>query len=219
MKIIKAEWHFSELMNRDKYMDMLFKIEKAGRTSYKSKSKEKNKILSSKKFAKMLIERGHESVLEHINLSIIVITNRGVSHEWVRHRHFSFTQESSRYCNYSRDRFENQITVIEPCYFEDKQYEDYQTWREACEFAERKYFELLDIGCKPEEARAVLPLSLKTELYITANIRAWRDFLKLRTKSNVHPQMLEITESMLLNFSVVSMPELFNDIYFDWISD
>lgn len=219
MKIIKAEWHFSELMNRDKYMDMLFKIEKAGRTSYKSKSKEKNKILSSKKFAKMLIERGHESVLEHINLSIIVITNRGVSHEWVRHRHFSFTQESSRYCNYSRDRFENQITVIEPCYFEDKQCEDYQTWREACEFAERKYFELLDIGCKPEEARAVLPLSLKTELYITANIRAWRDFLKLRTKSNVHPQMLEITESMLLNFSVVSMPELFNDIYFDWISD
>ncbi len=157
-----------------------------------------------------IVKRGHEAVLEHFALSVKFVCDRGVSHEIVRHRLASYCQESTRYCNYAKDDFQNEITVIEPFYL-DKDSQGYECWERACQVAEQAYFDLLDIGCSPQEARAVLPNSLKTEIIMTANLREWRHFLKLRTSTAAHPQIREIALPLLSDIKT-RIPVVFDDI-------
>ena len=188
--------------------DILRRIEEIGRTCYKSEDKITTD--SAADFVKRIIASGHHSVLEHASLSVRFIVDRGISHEIVRHRIASYSQESTRYCNYGKDKFDNEITVIRPCYFEEGS-DGYLIWRTDCRIAERAYLTLLQEGCKPEEARAVLPMSLKTELVMTVNIREWRHFLTQRTAKACHPQMRQIA-NMLLDILVFSLPVLFGDL-------
>lgn len=189
MKIIKAK---AEIITPTP--DVLERIETAARVCYKSEGKITDG--SAEKLVRFLIKRGHLSVLEHVGFSARFVVDRGISHEIVRHRLASYSQESTRYCNYSKDQFGAEITVIEPCYLAPGT-RAYQTWRETCEASELAYFDLLDFGCSPQEARAVLPTSLKTELIMTANLREWRHFFHLRTSEAAHPQMREVALSLL----------------------
>ena len=205
MKIIDAK---VEIIDKLDGLEMLKKIELVGRTCYKSEDKITDD--SCKQFVKNIIARGHESVLEHVNFSVRFTCDRGVSHEIVRHRIASYSQESTRYCNYAKNGFGSEITVIEPLFL-NKHSAGYGLWEVACRQAEKAYFDLLDWGCTAQEARSVLPNSLKTEVVMTTNVREWRHFLKLRTSKAAHPQMREIA-IMLLNMLVEISPEIFGDI-------
>jgi thymidylate synthase (FAD) len=163
-------------------------IERAGRTCYKSE--DKITAESAGKFVKMLLERGHESVIEHAHASFLVVCDRGVSHEFVRHRIFSYSQESTRYCDYCKAKFDGQISVVRPPLSKDGAE---AIWRAANEFSEKSYFALRELGEPPEIARSVLMTDLKTELVGTANFREWRHFLRMRAVNpKAHPQMREI---------------------------
>lgn len=183
-------------------------IESCGRICYKSEDKINED--SSEKFVAGIVRRGHEAVLEHFDITVKFVCDRGVSHEIVRHRMASYCQESTRYCNYSQDKFDNEITVIKP-FFLDENAPGWLMWKRACKTAETAYFDLLDFGCTPQEARAVLPNSLKTELVMTANLREWRHFLKLRTAKAAHPQMREVAIPLLEDFKA-RIPVIFDDI-------
>lgn len=197
-----------ELINAPDYKTLLTTIEAAGRTCYKSEDKITDG--SAEKFVRGIIKRGHEAVIEHGSLTVRFICDRGVSHEIVRHRLASYCQESTRYCNYSNDDFGAEITVIKPLFFYEGT-QGYELWKEACENAENSYFKLLEYGCTPQEARAVLPNSLKTEIVMTANIRELRHFLKLRCSSAAHPQMKEVA-MMLLAILKENYPVFCDDI-------
>ena len=205
MKIINASYHIETPIDG---AEMLKRIEKAGRTCYKSEDRITEE--SAKSFVRMLIERGHESVLEHASITVRFVCDRGVSHEIVRHRLASYSQESTRYCNYSGDRFRNKITFIKPCFLEEGT-GGYKLWKQAMFIAEKEYFELLNLGCTPQEARSVLPNSIKTEVVMTANLREWRHFLKLRTAKAAHPQMRELTVPLLHELQE-RIPVVFDDI-------
>ena len=167
-------------------------IERAGRICYKSEDKITTE--SGDKFVKMLLERGHESVIEHAYAMFHVRCDRGVSHEFVRHRIFSYSQESTRYCNYSKDKFGGEITVIKvPLTKPEK---SAAIWEAANKAAEGYYFQMLEAGEPPEIARSVLPTDLKTELVGTANFREWRHFLFMRTSPKAHPQMREVANAI-----------------------
>lgn len=127
----------------------------------------------------------------HQNVTVKFVCDRGVSHEMVRHRVASFAQESTRYCNYSGDKFGNEITVIRPswCY---EGSDAYLMWFDGCQQAENAYFDLLEQGCVPQEARSVLPNSLKTEIIVTMNRDDWDHFFELRCPANAHPDMREV---------------------------
>nr|DAJ43786.1 MAG TPA: Thymidylate synthase complementing protein [Caudoviricetes sp.] len=183
-------------------------LERCGRVCYKSEDKIAEG--TAEKFVAGIIKRGHEAVLEHVSITVKFTCDRGVSHEIVRHRMASYCQESTRYSNYSKDRFGGEITVIRPLYLAEGT-EGWQYWKEACWTAERRYFELLNWGCTPQEARAVLPTSLKTEVVMTANIREWRHFLRLRCDKAAHPQMREVA-LMLLDKLHEAVPVCFDDI-------
>lgn len=158
-----------------------------------------------------LIASGHESTIEHRSVTAIVVCDRGVSHEIVRHRLASYSQESTRYCNYSNERFGGEITVIKPLFF-DMNTSRYSIWEKACLSAEKDYFTLLDMGATPQEARTVLPTSLKTEIAMTMNLREWRHFFSLRwfgLTGKPHPQMLEVAAIMYSEFNKV-LPEVFS---------
>lgn len=162
-------------------------IERAGRTCYKSEDRITHD--SAGRFVAMLRDSGHHAMLEHAAASFKIITDRGISHEIVRHRIASYAQESTRYCNYSKKKFGKECTFIQP---PDLSYGQTIAWRRACRNAEDSYFELLDAGCSPQIARAVLPNCLKTEIVMTANLREWRHFIKLRSSKAAHPQIQEI---------------------------
>lgn len=183
-------------------------IELCGRTCYKSEKKITDE--SCRAFVQSIIRRGHEAVLEHFNITVKFICDRGVSHEIVRHRLASYCQESTRYCNYAKDDFNSEITVIEPFYLAPDTF-GYEEWKRACEVSEDAYFKLLEWGCSPQEARAVLPNSLKTEVVMTANLREWRHFFKLRCAGAAHPQMREIATPLLADMQK-KLPVLFDDI-------
>jgi thymidylate synthase (FAD) len=205
VKVIKPS---VEIMDVFDGRDVIRKLELCGRVCYKSEHKMND--ASPYKFIQNIINRGHESVLEHFSFSVKFICDRGVSHEIVRHRIASYSQESTRYCNYSKGQFNGEITVIEPCFLVPGT-KGYDAWYKACLVAEQMYFKMLDCGCSPQEARAVLPNSLKTELVMTANIREWRHFLKLRTSPAAHPQMREVA-GLLLKELRVKIPVVFDDI-------
>lgn len=186
-------------------------IERCGRVCYKSEDKTTNE--SAKKFVANIIKRGHEAVLEHFSITVKFICNRGVSHEIVRHRLASYCQESTRYCNYGKDCFGTEITIIKPLYLE-KGTVGYSAWEEACQCAENSYFALLDNGYTPQEARAVLTNSLKTEVVMTANLREWRHFFKLRCSKAAHPQMREIATPLCKELQA-RIPIIFDGILED----
>ena len=208
MKIIKPSVEFVTPVDGKV---ILSRIEECGRVCYKSEHKIAEG--SAEKFCRGLIRRGHEAVLEHCSFTLRFICDRGVSHEIVRHRLAAYCQESTRYCNYSMEQFEGQITVIEPCYLIPNT-EAYVTWQTACMMAETCYFNLLNVGLTPQEARAVLPNSLKTEVVMTANIREWRHFFKLRCSPAAHPQMREVA-TQALEMCRERIPVLFDDIVFE----
>lgn len=183
-------------------------IELCGRTCYKSEKKITDQ--SCRTFVKAIINRGHEAVLEHFNITVRIICDRGVSHEIVRHRLASYCQESTRYCNYSKDDFCGEIAVIEPLFLNPGT-DGYWIWKTSCEEAEKGYFSLLEYGCSPQEARAVLPNSLKTEVVMTANLREWRYFFKLRCSSAAHPQIREIAVPLCKELQK-RLPVVFDDI-------
>lgn len=197
-----------ELINAPDYASTLSLIEQAGRTCYKSESKISDN--SAEKFVRNILKRGHEAVIEHASLTVRFTCDRGVSHEIVRHRLAAYCQESTRYCNYSKDTFGSEITVIKPCSLEYGS-KGYDLWASACEQAEKAYFDLLAWGCTPQEARAVLPNSLKTEVVMTADLREWRHFLRLRCSPAAHPDM-RVVAFMLLVLLKKTYPVFFEDI-------
>lgn len=194
-------------------------IEQAARTCYKSEYKITQDGESAKRLVKQLIDSGHEAMLEHSQLSVRFVVDRGVSHEIVRHRLFSFAQESSRFCSYNKDKFGNEITVIEPIFYQatEEHFKDaalidrYEEWAEACQEAEKSYFRLLKMGASAQEARNVLPNSTKTEIVVTGNYREWRNFFKLRVDKAAHPQMREVTRPLLAELQR-RIPIIFDDI-------
>lgn len=193
--------------------DMLKGVELAGRTCYKSEDRISE--WSAKEFVGMLIRKGHESVLEHEKITVRFVCDRGVSHEIVRHRLASFSQESTRYCNYGSDKFGRELTFIRPFSTtkkgEESRIESEIVWDSAMMAAERAYLDLLDCGWSAQQARSVLPNSLKTEIVVTANLREWRTIFRQRTSAAAHPQMRELM-CPLLDELKKRIPVVFDDI-------
>jgi thymidylate synthase (FAD) len=187
--------------------EILAHIELCARNCYKSEDKITPE--SAIKIFNMLIDKGHMSMLEHYTISVRIICDRGVSHELVRHRLASYAQESTRYCNYS-----NEMSFIKPGFLVDDLHNDLKKldiWLETMYYIEKQYNALIQLGATPEEARSVLPNSLKTEVIMTANIREWMHFFDLRyvgTTGKPHPQMKEVAHAILGSFRSV-MPNMF----------
>lgn len=197
-----------EIMDDIDGAKILQKLERCGRVCYKSEDKITEG--SAEKFIGMILKSGHESVLEHEKLTVKFICDRGVTHEIVRHRIASYSQESTRYCNYSKDKFGNELTFIRPCFWADDS-EEYAVWKQAMEEIEKTYVKLIFLGAKPEEARSILPNSLKTEIVCTMNLREWRHFFRLRTAERAHPQIREISVALLYELKK-RIPVIFDDI-------
>lgn len=207
MKVIKAS---TKILSATDNLEQI--IELAGRVCYKSEDKITDDSASA--FIERLKNLKHESVLEHGSISVLFTVDRGISHELVRHRLASFSQESTRYCNYSKGKFSNEITVIDPRpAFPNMNIAEFHEWYEACAKSEQSYLNMLDVGAKAQLARSVLPTSLKTDLVITANPREWRHIFRLRCSNDAHPQMREVMIPLLANF-ISRWPSIFEDIPF-----
>lgn len=211
MQAIKA---YTQIFKDFEGQKVLQKLELVGRTCYKSEDKITED--SAAKFVAGLIKRGHEAMLEHVSITVKFVTDRGISHEIVRHRLASYAQESTRYCNYSQDKFGHELTFIIPDFLEYGS-EGFKLWKDEMKQVEKTYFAMLEAGHTPQEARSVLPNSLKTELVMTANLREWRAFFKLRAANSTgaaHPQMLEITRPLLDDLKEL-IPVVFDDITYE----
>ena len=174
-------------------------IELAGRTCYKSEDKITDD--SADKFVKMISQRNHVSVIEHASATFRIVTDRGITHEIVRHRLASYSQESTRYCNYGKDKFGGEISVCIPGRDEPMTEDQYLLWDNAIRVAENTYFSLLKTGMKPQIARSVLPTCLKTEIVMTCNFREWLHFIKLRTAPAAHPDIRPLAFAVQLMLS------------------
>lgn len=200
---------------------ILQRIEAAGRTCYKSEGKITAE--SAIPFVRRILKSGHESVIEHESLSVRFICDRGVTHEMVRHRLAAFSQESTRYCDYGGKYVCPQVTFIIPPWIdlvpgEIRTDEDIPVdgnsghyWALAMLNAERMYATLRQHEWTPQQARSVLPNSLKTEIVMTANLREWRHVLRLRTSKAAHPQMRELMLPLLEELKII-LPVFFEDI-------
>jgi thymidylate synthase (FAD) len=205
VKVIKPSYEILTPIDGENILKL---IELAGRTCYKS-----HDLItpdSAKNFVSKIAQRGHESVIEHYNITVRFFCNRGFTHELVRHRLAAYSQESTRYCNYNKDKFGNEITVIKPFEVEEGT-KEYELWLEAMQNAEKSYMAMIENGSKPEYARGVLPIDIKTEIVITANIREWKHIFGLRTSKAAHPSMRELMIPLLKDFQA-SIPVLFDDI-------
>lgn len=192
-------------------------LEAAGRTCYLSERVEGD---TTEKFIQRIMKRKHWSVLEHGHLSVRMVCDRGVTHELIRHRIASYSQESTRYCNYSGDKFGGEIKVIDLAtgfkydLNNPKDLAKYEEWMAAMGDAERHYMRMLELGATPQEARSVLPTSTKTEIVVTMNVREWRHFLEMRwvgVSGTPHPQMREIAEKVY-DLLATYYPILFEDL-------
>lgn len=185
-------------------------IEFSGRVCYKSEDKITDD--SACAFVSKIRSINHESVLEHGAITVKFVCDRGVTHELVRHRIASFSQESTRYCNYSKDKFNNEITVIDPRgAFPEMSENEFRLWMLAMQATEHYYFAMIESGAKAQLARDVLPNSLKTEIVMTTNPREWRHVFKLRCAEAAHPQMREVMIPVLKDFAH-AWPALFGDL-------
>jgi len=191
-------------------MEIVKLIERAGRVCYKSEDKITDD--SAKVFVSKIKNMKHESVLEHYNITVHFVCNRGFTHELVRHRLASYSQESTRYCNYSPDKKFQGLTVVEPVWFKDKKRE-HTIWMDSMMYAEAHYNNLIQEGCKPQEARGSLPIDVKTEIIITTNLREWRHIFKLRCNKAAHPSMRQLMIPLLADFKD-QIPVVFDDLEF-----
>jgi thymidylate synthase (FAD) len=221
MILIKPYYEIEQTINGE---EILKHLEKAARTCYKSEHKIGD-FENTKKFILALLKRGHESTIEHFSVSVRFIVDRGVTHELVRHRLVAYSQESTRYCSYDKDQFGNQVTFILPPWVKiepgeyngDRPLYDITNdqasgfWFCSMLNAEADYLTISKCGWSPQQARSVLPNSLKTEIVATANLREWRHIFKLRTSIAAHPQMREIMIPLLKEFKE-KIPVLFDDI-------
>jgi thymidylate synthase (FAD) len=225
MKIVKQS---HEILSKEVEFDLaLDRIEEAGRLCYKSK---KSKTVEARNaFIEGMVKKGHHSVIEHFNFSVRFITNRGVTHELVRHRLSSYSQESTRWCNYTQDRFGEaekggELTYILPVWFYDIHEHSiatekdtnltrrYWNWRESLNQDEVAYFIDAALGAKPEEARGILPNDLKTEIDMTCNVREWRHVFKERLfNTHAHPQIRKLMYPLFLDIKAKLEP-LFSDM-------
>jgi len=235
MKLMKPYFVIEDEIDGQK---ILKNLEKYGRTCYKSEAKITSE--SAAQFIRNILKSGHESIIEHEKITVRMICDRGVTHEIVRHRLASYSQESTRYCNYGSGKFEREITVIKPPFFnsdterkkitiptissgilserpqiiycKEEELNEFDVWFMAMIFSEWAYMTLTAIFNRPpEQARSVLPNSLKTEIIMTYNLREWRHFFKLRTSKRAHPQMREIAIQLLKEFQK-KIPIIFDDI-------
>ena len=200
MKFIDQSWGFVSIPNG---RNMLRRIEEAGRTCYKSEDKITDE--SAEKFVAHAIKIGHHSIIEHENVSIRIICDRGVTHEIVRHRLAAYSQESTRYCNYGKGKFGGEITYVTPTF--ELTVEDEMLLHAI----EVHYLTRLDQGLAPQDARYFLPNGLKTEIVMTCNIREWRHVFALRTSPKAHPQIRALMADVLKGFQD-TMPILFDNI-------
>jgi thymidylate synthase (FAD) len=222
MKLIKP---YYEIISPIKGDDILKTLEKVARTCYKSEDKITED--SAEKMIKILLSKKHEAMIEFFDIIVKFVCDRGVSHEIVRHRLASYAQESTRYCNYSKDKFENQITFIIPswCNIYESQWTHEQAissndlngeinsllWLQQMSWSEKVYNKLIKEGWQAQQARSVLPNSLKTEINVKMNLREWRHFFKLRCAQAAHPQMRELAIPLLNEFKE-KIPIIFDDI-------
>ena len=207
MKIVKPSY---EILTDLKNTDFLGQIEIAARTCYKSEG-----LIcegSAEKLVKKLLNREHEAMIEHApNIAVKFTANRGFTHEIVRMRLASFGQESTRYVNYSKDKYGNEITVCFPAYIEQLSIEKRLIFERAWTVAQNAYMSLIHLGVKAQVARDVLPIGVKADIVVTSNIRHWRHMLRLRTEKVAHPIMHELMRPLLKDFQE-SVPILFDDI-------
>ena len=217
MKIVEPGY---EILSPVDGKAILKHIELCGRVCYKSEDKISEG--TAQKFVASIIKSGHESVLEHFGISVLFTVDRGVTHELVRHRIASFSQESTRYCNYSKGKFGSEITVVDIAggIANDQTMKGLdgeeisaiiEEWMTACEDAEKHYFKMLALGASPQIARSVLNNSTKADIVVTMNLREWRHFFSLRTAPAAHPQMREATIPLLRDFQG-RIPGVFDDI-------
>ncbi len=199
MRIIKQGYEIITLPQ-----ELLQTIEAAGRTCYKSEAKITD--TSAVNFVETLIKRGHHAVIEFGDIIVRFITNRGVTHELVRHRMCSFAQESTRYV-----RYDGNMEFIEPVWWEKSSGDQQELWKRAMADAETHYLKLLETGWKPQQAREVLPNSLKTEIVVKANIREWRHIFHLRCSSGAHPQIRELMIPLRDELKTL-LPVVFDDV-------
>lgn len=208
MRVINAGYEIISDLNG---AEILKHIERCARVCYKSEDRITDG--SAEKMVAALIRSGHEAMLEHYSFTVKFICDRGISNELVRHRIASFAQESSRYCCYAKDKFGKELTFINPCFWEPDS-DNYARWFHEMDEAEKTYLAMIEDGATPEQARDILPMSIKTEIVMTANLREWRHFLKLRAEGvtgKPHPQMLEITIPFLKEIKQ-KIPVVFDDI-------
>ena len=190
-------------------------IEKAARTCYRSEKLIK-KGSAEKIFNTVIKQKGHESCAEHGSITMYLTIDRAVLAQLTRHRHFSFSVESQRYCNYSKDKFDKNVSFIKP--LEIKEYtREYDIWVSSMAQSELHYFSLLEEGLKPEIARSVLPNSTKCELTITGNVRQWRNFFKLRGAGHAQAEIKLLSKLILDEMVANGIPKwFFDDIPFDY---
>lgn len=186
------------------------RIERACRTCYRSEDK-----ISEESYKNLLtncLNRGHESVLEHEKITVRIYSDIGTYKDLTRHRFASFSVESTRYCSYNKDKYGNEIAVVNPAYMEDK--EVFETWKKAIEDMEKAYMKMKELGASTDMCREILPHSTAAEYTMTANIREWKHILELRTTNHVHPAIRQVLIPLLLLFKE-QMPEIFGDIEYD----
>lgn len=212
MKIIEP---YFEILHMAQEEEVYRLLELAARTCYKSEDKIAQGTAPD--LLRRLMKTGHESVIEHISISVRIVCDRGITHELVRHRLCSFSQESTRYANYGKEKFGREITVIRPFFWAEDSPE-FEVWKRSMEAAEAAYLSLLDMGARPQEARSVLPNSLKTDIVTTANIREWRHIFNLRCAKASHPQIRQIMLPLLAAF-YQRLPVLFEAQYEKYQAD
>lgn len=206
MKIIKP-WIEIEKIDGKSIMQ---NIEKACRTCYRSENLITDE--SYKTLLKNCLNRGHESILEHEKVTIRMCCDIGVYKDLTRHRFGSFSIESTRYCNYGKDKFDNEIKFIDPCNIDSK--ELFNEWHSACTEIEQRYLKMAELGATPDQMRMILPHSTAAEVVMTANIREWRHILSLRAAKMTHPSVQQLMIPLLLYFKE-EMPELFDNIEYN----
>ena len=186
------------------------RIERACRTCYRSEDK-----ISDESYKNLLtncLNRGHESVLEHEKITVRIYSDIGTYKDLTRHRFASFSVESTRYCSYNKDKYGNEIAVVNPVYIEDK--EVFENWKKAIEDMEKAYMKMKELGASTDMCIEILPHSTAAEYTMTANIREWKHILELRTTNHVHPAIRQVLIPLLLLFKE-QMPEIFGDIEYD----
>lgn len=196
-------------------IQILKNLEKVGRVCYKSEDKITKD--SCQMFVKGIISSGHHTILEHEKITVKFICSRSITHALVRHRIASYSQESTHYCNYSKEKFGKQITVIAPPFLDYVRKEEpnhgmhHFIWNSTIRIIEEAYFKLIELGVPAKEARDILPIGLKTELYMTANLREWRHILTLRCADDENTAMKELMRKVLKEFKQL-IPIIFDDI-------